>query len=271
MREIANTSKPWRPHDRLVLQGGEHWQNIYGDENVAQCHSKESGRCFHEEWLWHSCRVLRPPRLSRGGWNFPRVVSKVWKSHCPLRLGLCCRHKSTWHLRAGCRGRIPWELKQTYGRSHTCGFKWHLWNEDQASILGTACSSKPTERPVWDALFQDGKEVVTHSQQYSEFFLPICMFEGTTGTNFYPTVTSSRNGVCACCVRGMGWCPVAAWKTLGISVLATEAPQHPVTWLSGSTARVMLLAMLPCQVLQQSGSADTAGAYCCLLISGCMQ
>lgn len=35
--------------------------------------------------------------------------------------------------------------------------------------------------------------------------------------------------------------------------------------------RVMLLAMLPCQVLQQSGSADTAGAYCCLLVSGCMQ
>lgn len=35
--------------------------------------------------------------------------------------------------------------------------------------------------------------------------------------------------------------------------------------------KMMLLAMLPCQVLQQSGSADTAGAYCCLLISGCMQ
>lgn len=53
---------------------------------------------------------------------------------------------------------------------------------------------------------------------------------------FCPLVTSSRNGVCACCIRGMGWWPAAAWKTLGISVLPTEAPQHPARWLPGSTA-----------------------------------
>lgn len=186
MREIANTSKPWRPHDRLVLQGGEHWQNIYGDENVAQCHSKESERCFHEEWLWHSCRVLRPPRLSRGGWNFPRVVSKVWKSHCPLRLGLCCRHKSTWHLRAGCRGRIPWELKQTYGRSHMCRFKWHLWNEDQASILGTACSSKPTERTVWDALFRMERRLWHTANNIQNFSSPFACLKEPQVQTFTP-------------------------------------------------------------------------------------
>lgn len=53
---------------------------------------------------------------------------------------------------------------------------------------------------------------------------------------FYPVVTSGRNGVCACCIRRMGWWPVAAWKTLGISVLPTEAPQHPARRLTGRTA-----------------------------------
>lgn len=37
-------------------------------------------------------------------------------------------------------------LKHTYGKSHTRGFKWHLPNEDQASILGTVCSSKLRKR-----------------------------------------------------------------------------------------------------------------------------
>lgn len=188
---------------------------------------------------------------------FPRSGSHTvpWGSGCAAGT----KAHGTSGLAAGGESHGSWSR-------HTAGLKWrpglHPWH----------CLLLQTHRKAClGCSFQDGKEVVTHSQQYSEFFLPICMFEGTTGTNFYPTVTSSRNGVCACCVRGMGWCPVAAWKTLGISVLATEAPQHPMTWLSGSTARVMLLAMLPCQVLQQSGSADTAGAYCCLLISGCMQ
>lgn len=39
MQETANTSKvgePWSPHDSLVLQLGELWQNIYGHMKVVQ-------------------------------------------------------------------------------------------------------------------------------------------------------------------------------------------------------------------------------------------
>lgn len=53
---------------------------------------------------------------------------------------------------------------------------------------------------------------------------------------FYPLLTSRRSGVCACCIRGTGQWSVAAWKTLGISVLPTEAPQHPKGWVSGRMA-----------------------------------
>lgn len=91
---------------------------------------------------------------------------------------------------------------------------------------------------------------------------------------FYPLLTSRRSGVCACCIGGMKQWSLAAWKTLGISVLPTKAPQHPTWWVSGRMASPQndtFSYVTPLQVLQQSGSADTAGACCCLLISGCMQ
>lgn len=94
------------------------------------------------------------------------------------------------------------------------------------------------KRGIWDALLQrhlDGKESVTHSQHNSEFFLPMYTFQWITGTNvfLYPLVTSSRRGVCACCIRGMGQWPVAAGQTLAIAVLPTEARRHPMWWVTG--------------------------------------
>lgn len=71
------------------------------------------------------------------------------------------------------------------------------------------------------------------------YFLPMYTFQWTTGSKpvfFYPLLTSRRSGVCACCIRGTGQWSVAAWKTLGISVLPTEAPQHPTGWVSGRMA-----------------------------------
>lgn len=99
---------------------------------------KESERCFHEEWLWHSSRALETTKaVEKGGWNFQRVVSKVWKSPSPLHLGLCCRHRSTWHPRAGCRWENPMGIKpDTWQVPHVwiqmASLKWrpglHPWH-----------------------------------------------------------------------------------------------------------------------------------------------
>lgn len=237
---------------------------------------KESERCFHEEWLWHSCRVPETTKaVEEGGWNSQRVFSKVWKPHSPLCLGLCCRHKSTRHPRVQVRESYGNHTRHMAGPTHvgsngifemktrppslalllqTCRKGYLGCSFSEASWWKGGCGTQPTQFVFFPPHLHVWKN---HRHKHG----------------FYPVVTSSRNGVCACCIRGMGWWPVAAWKTLGISVLPTEAPQHPERWLTGGQPlpRVMLLAMLPCQVLQQSGSADTAGAYRCLLISGCMQ
>lgn len=190
---------------------------------------------------------LQGARDHHGLWRRVDGISKEWfprfGSHilpCPSGCAADTNTHSTPGLDAG--ERILWELNQTYGRSHTCGSKWHLWNEEQASILGTACSSKPSERAVWDALFQrhpdwkGGCDTQPTQFVFSPPHLDIWRNHRYKHVFSYPVVTSSRNGVCACCIRGMGWWPVAAWKTLGTSVLPTEAPQHPVRWLSGRTA-----------------------------------
>lgn len=208
---------------------------------------KESKRCFHKGWIWHSCRVPETPRaVDKGGWNFQRGVSKVWESHSPAAPQPGLQAQTHMHTRAGGRRQDPMGIKtEIWQVPHVwvqmAPPKWrpglHPWH----CLPCSACSSKPSERGIRDALLQrhlDGKEVITHSQHKSYFFLPMYTFQGTTGTNvvFYPLVTSSRSGIRACCIRRMGQWSVAAWKTLGISVLPTEASQHPTWWVTGRMA-----------------------------------
>lgn len=263
--------KPWRPHNRLVLQGGEHWQNIYGDENVAQCHSARRVRdASMGNGYGTAAGCLRPPRLSRGGWNFPRVVSKVWQSHPPLRLGLCCRHKSTWHLRAGCRERI-------YGnwRRHMAGPTWiqmaslkwrpglHPWHcllfqTHRKDYLG--CSFFRMERRLWHT-----------ANNINNFSSPFTRLKEPQVQTWLFTPQSQAVEMESVHAVSEGWGDVQLQHERHLVYQCYLQKHRSTPWLTGSTARAMLLAMLPCQVLQQSGSADTAGAYCCLLISGCMQ
>lgn len=82
----------------------------------------------------------RDPSRAVAGWmKFPkRGFQSLGVTFPPLPLRLGCGHKSTRTPELDAGERTLWELKQIYGNSHTCGFEWHLLNEDPASILGTA-------------------------------------------------------------------------------------------------------------------------------------
>lgn len=194
----------------------------------------------------------------------------------PVPRAVLQAQKHMWHARAGCRWENPVGTKaDTYGRSHTCGFKWHLWNEDQAFILGTACSSKPTERAIWDALFQDGKEVVTQPSQLVFFPPHLHVWSNHRYKHGFFTPQSQAVEMESVHAVSEGWGDDQLQHERHL-VHQCYLEKHRSTLPDGSPGgqplpRVMLLAMLPRQVLQQSGSADTAGVYCCLLISGCMQ
>lgn len=205
---------------------------------------KKSKRCFHKEWLWHCCRVAETPKGYRQGWvTYPRKGFQSLGITFPPAPWAGLQAWMQMHTRAGCRQENPMRIKSDIWRAPQMGILMGSPNEDQASTFGSACSSKPSERgSTWDALLQrhlDAKEVVIHSQHNSYLFLPTYTLQGPTDTNvvaFTPLViTSSTSGVCACCIRGMGQRSVAAWKTLGISVLPKEAPQHPTWWAIGRT------------------------------------
>lgn len=89
----------------------------------------------------------RDPMGCRQGWTkFPkRGFQSLGATFPPApRAGLQAQmHKCTCTPELDAGERTLWELKETYGKSQTCAFTWHLLSKDQASLLGTACLVLP--------------------------------------------------------------------------------------------------------------------------------
>lgn len=143
---------------------------------------KESKKCLREISIWHSCRVPRIPKCCQ--LNLQRGFPKSGSCILPCPLGLAAGTMQVYT-------REPYG-NEKYGKSHTCGIKWHLLNDSQGSALGIACPALPAPpcsqeelsgmlflRSIWveRSLLSTANKIYI----FFPYFLPIYTFQWPTG------------------------------------------------------------------------------------------
>lgn len=138
----SNVGKSRRPCESAIMAGDSSGKTFMAIWRQLSAPPKEGKKCLCEISIWHSCRVPRIPKCCQ--WNpqggFPKSGSCILP--CPLGLAAGTMHVYT---------REPYG-NEKYGKSHTCGIKWHLLNEGQGSALGSACPALSAPPCSWEEL-----------------------------------------------------------------------------------------------------------------------